>query len=79
LALILGRAAWLAVAGLALGLAGAVAVSRVLEGMLYGLKPVDLTTYVAVSLVVLLVTVAAALGPAWRATRLDPMMALRQE
>ena len=79
LKLMLGRAAALAVVGLVVGLTGAVAASRVLEGMLFGLKPVDLKTYLAVSVVVLAVTVLAALGPAWRATRVDPLVALRQE
>jgi len=79
LQLILGRAALLGTVGLVVGLIGAVAVSRVLEGMLFGLKPVDAGTYVGVSAVVLAVTVLAAFGPAWRATRVDPLVALRQE
>jgi putative ABC transport system permease protein len=79
LRLMLGRAAWLAAAGLAIGLTGTVAASRVLEGMLFGLKPIDAGTYVVVSALVLAVTVMSALGPAWRATRVDPLMALRQE
>ena len=77
--LILSRAAWLAVAGLGVGLAGAVATSRVLEGMLFGLKGVDLPTYLGVGVAVLVVTVLAAAGPAWRGTRVDPLVALRQE
>ena len=77
--LMLGRAAWLAVAGLVLGLAGAMASSRALEGMLFGLKGVDLPTYLEVGAAVLVVTVLAAVGPAWRGTRVDPLVALRQE
>ena len=77
--LMLSRAAWLAVIGLVLGLSGAVAASRVLEGMLFGLKGVDGPTYLVVGLSVLVVTVLAAVGPAWRGTRVDPLVALRQE
>jgi putative ABC transport system permease protein len=79
LRLMLVRATWLAAGGLAIGLAATIAASRVLEGLLFGLKPVDATTYLAVSLLVLGVTVMSALGPAWRATRVDPLVALRQE
>ena len=69
----------LALAGLAVGLTAALAANRVLEGMLYGVQPVDSTTYFAVAAAILLITVLAALGPAWRATRVDPLVALRQE
>ena len=77
--LILRRAAWLAVAGLVVGLAGAMMASRVLEGMLFGLKGLDWPTYLGVGAAVMVVTILAAVGPAWRGTRVDPLVALRQE
>jgi predicted permease len=79
LMLILGRVLWLGVGGLVIGLAGAMAASRALAGMLFGLQPLDFGTYALVSAVVLAVTALSALGPAWKATRVDPVIALRQE
>jgi len=77
LAMILERGLRLAVAGLALGLAGALALTRLLAGLLYGVTPTDPITLgiVAVSMVVM--SVLASVVPAWRAARLDPMSALR--
>lgn len=65
------------VAGLA-GLALAVAVSRSLSSMLYGVSPSDPATLVGVIVIVLIVAAAAALVPAVRAARVDPMTALRE-
>ena len=79
LGLLLSHAAWLAAAGLIIGLAGAVAASRVLSGMLFGLQGVDGPTYLSVGVTVLVVSLLAAMGPAWRATRVDPLVALREE
>ena len=76
---ILGGAVWLAATGLTVGLAGAALASRALEGMLFGLKGVDVPTYLEVAVAVMLVTVLAALGPAWQGTRVDPLVALRQD
>jgi predicted permease len=65
--------------GLAIGLAGALAAARVLDTLLYGVRPHDPVTFAAVSLLLLAVMLLAAYLPARRATRVDPMTALRTE
>jgi predicted permease len=65
--------------GIALGLAGAVAVTRLLAGELYGVHPIDAVTYVAVAIVMAMVTLLASYVPTRRAIRVDPMVALRHE
>jgi putative ABC transport system permease protein len=65
--------------GLAIGLAGALAASRVLGTLLYGVRPHDPVTFATVSLLLLAVMLLAAYLPARRATRVDPMTALRTE
>jgi putative ABC transport system permease protein len=79
LAIVLRRALWLTGAGLALGLAGAAGVTRFLESMLFGVTPLDRTTFVGVSLLFGLVAALASYIPARRATKVDPMTALRTE
>jgi hypothetical protein len=61
------------------GLAGAAALTRYLEGMLFGLTPLDPATFVAVALLFIVVAVGAADAPARRAMRVDPIIALRAE
>ncbi len=68
-----------ALIGLVIGLAGSVGVARLIRSMLYGTEPFDLSIFSAVSGVLLLVAATACLAPAWRASRLDPMQALRVE
>jgi predicted permease len=68
-----------AVIGLALGLLASAAVTRELQSLLYGTRPLDPTVFGLVSFVLLLVAGAACVLPAWRASRLDPMRALRIE
>jgi putative ABC transport system permease protein len=65
--------------GLALGLVGVIALSRVMVGLLYGVSPTDPLTFTGVSIVLLLVALLACLIPARRATRVDPIVALRSE
>ena len=79
LRMVLGRGAALAAMGIGIGLVGAIAATRLLRGMLYEVGPFDPGTFVALSLTVLVVAVLAAYLPARRATRVDPMVALRSE
>lgn len=65
--------------GLALGLAGAVAASRLMTTMLFQVQPHDPLVYVGVILLLGMVTIAASVVPAWRASNIDPLVALRQE
>jgi len=79
LRLVVRQGMTMAVIGLALGLIGAFLVSRVLIGMLYGVSPTDPLTFTGVSVVLLGVALLACLVPARRATRVDPIVALRAE
>jgi putative ABC transport system permease protein len=65
--------------GLAFGLAASVGAARLIRSMLYGTQPLDPAVFAAVSATLLLVAALACLVPAWRASRLDPMQALRTE
>jgi putative ABC transport system permease protein len=79
LGLVLSRAGVLAAGGLAIGAGLSLAVSRLIGAMLFGLKATDPATYAMVLLSVGGIAILAAAGPAWRASRIDPMVALRQE
>ena len=79
LRLVLRRGVILAVIGIVLGLAGAAVLSRSLTAMLYGLTPLDPTTYVAVTSLFAIVTALASYMPARRAAKVDPMDAIRCE
>jgi hypothetical protein len=79
LAMVLGGAVRLAVVGVAIGGAGALAATRAMKGLLFGVTPADPVTFGAVALMLLLVSLIASLVPAWRATRVDPIAALRCE
>jgi ABC-type antimicrobial peptide transport system permease subunit len=68
-----------ALAGLILGLAGGMAATRLIRDLLYGVKPLDVSVFISVAIVLLTVASVACLLPAWRASRLDPMQALRNE
>jgi putative ABC transport system permease protein len=79
LALMLRQGLILTAIGVALGILGAAAGTRLLEGMLFGITPLDLRTFVAVSFVFSLVALLASYVPARRATKVNPMVALRNE
>ncbi|HEX5071388.1 MAG TPA: ADOP family duplicated permease [Vicinamibacterales bacterium] len=67
------------IAGLAVGIAGATALTRVLQSALFETSPHEPRVLAAMAAVLLLASLAACLGPAWRATRADPIAALRSE
>ena len=79
LQLILGHAAKLIAAGVAIGLVAALAASRVLTSMLFGVKPTDIPTFLGVSLLLAALALLACAIPASRATRVDPLVVLRNE
>jgi putative ABC transport system permease protein len=76
---IIGEMAALAVAGTAAGLIAAAALTRAITAMLFGVSPADAATYVAVAMVLGVVVLIASWIPARKATRIDPLVALRQE
>lgn len=77
--LVLGRGLALTAAGASLGLVGALAASRTLSGLLYGVGSTDIATLLTVPAVLAVVGLAACLLPARRATHTDPMTVLREE
>jgi macrolide transport system ATP-binding/permease protein len=77
--LVLGSSLRAVTAGLLVGLLMAVGISRLIAHQFYGITPFDVTAYAGVVLLLGLAALAASAGPARRATRLDPMSALRQE
>ena len=78
-ALVVGQAGRLAAIGLALGIAGALLLSRVIAAMLYGITPNDPATLAGVALLLAIVIGAATFGAARRAARIDAAVALRQD
>ena len=79
LKLIIGNGMLLALIGVALGLAAAFAVTRVMAGLLFGVTATDATTFVTVSFGLILIALLACYLPARRATKVDPLVALRNE
>ena len=67
------------IAGLIIGLAGAMALSRFIQSMLFQTSPIDAPSLAGVATLFLAVALTACLVPAWRAARIDPMSALRQD
>jgi putative ABC transport system permease protein len=79
LLLVLSRGLRLAAIGIVVGLAVALAVTRLMSGFLYGVRPRDPVTFVVSSAIVILIALVASYIPARRATKVDPMVALRYE
>jgi predicted permease len=77
LSLVLGQGLALVLTGLAIGLAGALVLTRLLTTLLFGIQPTDGVTFVVVSMVLIAVAAVACLIPARRAASVDPMVALR--
>jgi ABC-type antimicrobial peptide transport system permease subunit len=77
--MILIQALQFAVIGLAVGLFGAFAATRAVSSLLFGVRPADPSTFLGITFVLMLVTIFAGLVPALRATRVDPLVALRYE
>jgi len=79
LKLVIGQGIRLALIGVAIGLAGALGLTRFLSGLLYGVKPGDPLTLVAVSALLMAVALLASYIPARQAAKVDPMVALKHE
>jgi putative ABC transport system permease protein len=77
--LVVGHGAKLAVIGIMIGVCGALVLTRLLSSLLYGVSATDPLTFVAVAVTLLAVALLACWIPAWRAMRVDPMVALRHE
>jgi ABC-type antimicrobial peptide transport system permease subunit len=69
----------LTIVGVAVGVAGALGVNRLMASLLFGVKPTDAATVTSVIVAITLVAIAACVLPAWRASRLDPNAVLRVE
>ena len=77
--LVLRRALVLMGTGVLIGVAGALALTRVMAGLLYEVRPTDAATFLAAAVVLAGFALMASLVPAWRATHVDPLVALRVE
>ena len=77
--LVLGHGMRLALIGVAAGAIGALALTRLIRGLLFGVSSFDPVTFLAMAALLVAVTVLACVIPARRATRVDPLVALRYE
>lgn len=76
---VLRRALTLMAIGVAIGTAGSLALARLVAAVLYEIRPTDGVTFAGAALLLALLALVASLMPAWRATRVDPLIALRAE
>jgi putative ABC transport system permease protein len=79
LRLVAGSAAKVVAAGVVIGLALSLAATRALSTVLFGVEPIDPATFALVAVTLAATAAAAVAGPAWRATRIDPAVALRSK
>ena len=79
LRLVVGNAVRVIATGAVIGLVLSTVVGRLLASMLFGVRPLDPTTFVAVTILLAITAAVSIAGPAWRATRIDPALALRGE
>ena len=75
--MVVGKGLTLALVGVVLGVAGALGLTRLMSGILFEISPTDPSIFVGISVVLVLVAMLASYVPAFRATRVDPMVALR--
>jgi ABC-type antimicrobial peptide transport system permease subunit len=75
--MVVSQGVTLGIAGIGLGMIGAAALTRLMSGLLYGITPTDPFTFSSIPAILFIVVALGSYGPARKATRVDPMIALR--